>query len=179
MSASEIYDFEGIVEPAAAAVLAGLNLTAFTTQGTPDFQKDRPRVEIKLTMGPGLSRFVIVINGVNGLVDPSILAGLTQQQIMSYRRESVWQFTLQFHLLTANDIAAHAAYRAQVRNVLAQFWSLINGVAPMTRHAIQMTSDNGSSPILVSPERGMMKTEMSFDGTISVQADAWSALTET
>ena len=178
MSARDIYDFEGITETAAQQVLAGLQVTAATTQDAPKFQKARPRVEIKYTHGPGLGRFAVVINGVNLALDASAGLGLSPAQLFYARRESAWQFRLQFNLLTAAQIEVHTSYRATVRSALAQFWWLINGVAPMTRHSVQLAKDNGSSPILIAPEEGLMKTEMSFDGTISVQADAWGALSQ-
>ena len=175
MSAKDIYDFEGISETAAKQVLASMEIQAFTTRDKPDFQRDRPRVEIKFTLGAGLQRFMPVVNGAIATpttpnVSPTIL--------FYCRRESAWGFRMQFDLLTGIDIEGHADYRAQVRSALAQLWQLVNGVPPMTRHCMQLLKDNGSSPVLVAPESGMMKTEMSFDGTISVQANAWGALLE-
>ena len=165
MSARDIYDFEGIVESAAQAVLSELNVTAATTQDAPTFKKIRPRVEIEVTLGPGLQRWAVYPPATG-----------TGAQRYNARRESAWQFKIQFSLLTAADIKVHSDYRATVRAALAQLWLNINGVAPMTRHSVQMTKDSGSSPVMLSPEKDMMKTDIGFDGTISVQADAWPAL---
>jgi hypothetical protein len=175
VSAADIYDFEGIAETAAKNVLTGMEIKAFTTRDKPDFQKDRPRVEIKFTLGAGLQRFMPVVNGA--MATPAT-PNVTPTVLFYLRRESAWGFRMQFDLLTRDDIGAHADYRAQVRGALAQLWQLINGTAPMTRHAIQLGKDNGSSPVLIAPESGIMKTEMSFDGSIAVQANAWPALLE-
>ena len=176
MSVEQIYDFEGIVETAAQVVLKGMDLASYTTQDDPAFQKTRPRVEIKYTHGPGQGRFATIVNGTNLAIDPTPGSGMTPEQKFYARRESAWQFGIRFDLITSVDIGAHTKYRALVRNSLAQLWLTINGTDPMTRHSVQMSKDNGSSPVMVSPQDGMMKTEMSFDGTISIQADAWGAL---
>ena len=165
MSARDIYDFEGIVESAAQAVLKELNVTAATTQDAPTFQKVRPRVEIEVTLGPGLQRWTVYPPATG-----------TGAQRYNARRESAWQFNIKFYLLTDFDIKVHSDYRATVRAALAQLWININGVAPMTRHSVQMTKDGGSSPVIPSPEKNMLLTQIGFGGTISVQADAWPAL---
>jgi hypothetical protein len=183
MSAALVYDFESIVETAAKAVLTSLETKSFTTTDKPDFQKDRPRVEIKFTLGADLQQFAVVLpdadgNLVNIAVDPTVAVGVSQQDLFYARRESAWAFNLRFDLLTGMDLAQHIEYRAEVRCALARFWRLINGAPGMTRHCVQLAKGGGGSPILVSPETGIMKTEMSFSGTISVQADAWSALSD-
>lgn len=175
MSASTIYDFEGVVESAAVAVFEGLGINAFTTQDTPDFQKARPRVEIKFTLGAGLNRFVSIKDGQ--VVTPAT-PDVTPSLVFFLRRESAWMFELEFDVLTAADIKAHAAYRAKVRAALGQFWVLMNDSPGMENHCIQMDSNSGNSPVLVAPEQGIMKTEIRFNGKISVQMDAWPKLAE-
>lgn len=175
MSAKDLYDFEGILETAAQGVLQDLGLTAATTQDAPLFQKKRPRVEIVYKHGAGLGRFVVIIDGK--MATPETAAGLTPKERFYARRESAWLFSLKFQLLTAAQIAVHAEYRAEVRAALAQFWLLINGTR-LPRHTVQLTKDNGSSDVLVAPEEGIYRTDMSFEGAISIQADAWAALVE-
>lgn len=175
MSVEQIYDIEGIVETAGKKVLEALGLKAFTTRDAPDFKKDRPRIELKLTLGQGCNRFTPIYEGQ---VVTAATPNMTPSLVFFCRRETAWYFKLQFVLLTRDNMEVHAAYRAAARNALAQFWLLINGAPPLTRHCIQMDRDNGSSEIEVSPEHGLMKTEMSFDGTVSIQADAWPALNQ-
>src|ERR1017187_9389800 len=172
MSARDVYDFDGAFETAAKSVLTGMQLKVFTTQDKPDFQKERPRIEIKFTLGAGLQRFVPIINGA--IATPAT-PDVTPALLFFCRRESARAFNAQFDLITAADISSHADFRAQARNALAQLWQLINGAA-LPRHCVQLSRDGGSSPILIAPEQGMMKTEMSFGGTISIQQDAWPAL---
>lgn len=173
MSASDIYDLEGVLENAAKVALNALGLTCFTTQDGPEFQKVRPRVEIKATINAGRNRFVTLKNGA--VIDHTTV--ITPSEAFLLRRESAWSFRLEFAALTKADIAAHTAYRAEVRAALAQLAPNINTSAAVTRHVIQMGTDNGASPVMVAPEQGLMKTELSFDGTISINQGAWSALT--
>lgn len=174
MSASQIYDIEGILEAAAQAVLNALSLEAFTTRSDPEFQKVRPRVEIEATLGGGLGRFVPIKDGA---VVTSPTADVTPSELFFLRRESAWQVRLQFNIITEADITIHAEYRAKVRAALAQLWVSINAPATLPRHVLQLTKDNGSSPIMVQPEQGMMKTEITFDGSVSVVNGAWADLT--
>lgn len=173
MSAKDLYDFEGIVEAAGKAVLEAQGLNAATTLEAPQFQKVRPRVEIRYTHGAGLNRFVAIVDGA--VVTPETAAGLTAAQLFYARRETAWQCGLEFRLLTAADMAVHSEYRAEVRAALAQFWLLING-GVLTRHKLELGQDKGSSGVLVAPEEGIYRTDMSFSGSISVQQDAWAAL---
>src|SRR3954465_5018843 len=49
----DAFDFEAVIEAAIAAVLTSAGLTVFTTGQVPDFQKDRPRVQVQYTHGVG------------------------------------------------------------------------------------------------------------------------------
>jgi hypothetical protein len=172
MSVAQIYDFEGAVEPAIKAVLVAMGLAAFTSQDEIDFQKDRPRVEVQFTLGAGQNRWV-AINSATGLP----VAALSPQETWNQRRESAWACTITFSAITAADIAEHSAYRAVIRNALATLWVRINEVnGLMTRHHLYMSSDGGNSSLQMAQDKAMFKTDFTFNGKISVQADAWPAL---
>jgi hypothetical protein len=180
MSVKDIYDFEGVVESAAQSVLQELGLTAATTLDLPQFQKDRPRVEIKFVLGRGNNRFVYIdpTTGVNAAVDPSVAAGKTGKDLYTMRRESAWDFELYLYAISEFDIVKHIEYRTQVRAVAAIFWTLMNMVK-LTRHSIELNEDQGNSEPTVAPDKSYIKTQLRFSGKISVQADAWPALVTT
>lgn len=171
MSVADIYDLEKAVETAAKAVLVAAGLNAYTTQDTPNFEKDRPRVEIEFTQGAGLNRWVVI--------DPDTGAaptGMQPAELDLYRRESAWACSIIFSAITEADISQHAEYKVKVRNALASLWIKINEAAGMTRHAIRMTSDGGSSALQAATDKSFYLTDFTFNGKIAVQADAWPAL---
>lgn len=175
MSVADVYNLEGIIDASAQAVLqaAPMNLTAATPLDAPKFQKNRPRVEIRSSIGEGLGRFVPVQNGA--IITPGT-PNFDPKSTFFFRRETAWSFRIQFDVITSTNIEEHEEYRSTVRNATAQLWSLINNVAPMVNHAVQLARDGGSSPMQVAPEEGLMKTEIFFDGNISIQAYAWAQL---
>ena len=174
MSLNAIYNFESAFETTAQSYLNGRGITAATTQDSPSFQKSRPRVELMFLKGSGMQRWAIVINGKNAALDPTILSGIPQSQLYALRRESAWQFSCQFDVLTNADMVEHSTYRVQVRALLAQLWTVVNSSLPY--HSVELIRDAGDSEIKVSPQLGYYKTEMKFEGMISVQADAWLQL---
>lgn len=160
MSVQQIYDFEGVIEAAAASVFVAAGLVCFTPQSDPAFQKERPRVEAIFVPGSSLRRCQIV-NSEGATLEAS--------------REVAWKGRLQIEAITDSVIATHAAYRAKVRNVMAKFAATVNGVN-LTRHAILFPiSDLGSSPTYKTSE-GFYATVMNYEFNFSVQADAWGAL---
>lgn len=171
MSVADIYDLEKAVETAAKTVLEAAGLKAYTTQDTPNFEKDRPRVEIEFTQGTGANRW--------SLIDPATGAaptGKTPTELDLYRRESAWNCTITFSAITEADITQHAEYKVKVRNALAALWLSINEATGMTRHYLRMTSDGGASQLQAATDKSFYLTDFTFNGKLSVQADAWPAL---
>lgn len=106
--------------------------------------------------------------------------------LVFYRRESAWSMDIEFECFTDDDIAAHTAYRTQVRTVLAQLWTLINNfqvnnTSVMPNHALMLEADNGSNGTEVGLEgeqKDCMRTVLKFSGSLSIQAYAWAQLTQ-
>lgn len=173
MSATDIYNLEGIINASAQAVLQSMNLIAATPLDAPMFQKERPRVEIKSSIGAGMGRFTPIQNGQ--IIPPSDPTNDSKSTFF-YRRETAWSFRIQFDVVTSTNIQEHESYLATVRNATAQLWVLINNVQPMVNHCVQLARDGGSSPMMEAPELGLLKTEIFFEGNISIQAYAWAQL---
>ena len=179
MAISDIYAMEQIVEPALASILGTITaggIQAFSSQDPTQFQKIIPRVEIQFNVGAGQNRFVIVDPSSGAYpTDPPAVAALQGNQLMNrYRRESAWACSCQFALITAANITDHNAYRAMVRASLASLNVFVNEALP--RHELVFTGDGGNTPMQMSEDKAYFKTDFVFNGKISVQADAWTAL---
>ena len=169
MSATAIYDFEGVLEGATVASLTAAGITAFSSQDDQVQQKERPYVAVSVALGAGNQQFL--------QVDPA--TGLPPAEPhWKYRRERSWDVTVTLCLITNPTIAEHTAARCKLRNVMASLWLTINGTAPMTRHQFEWKRDGGSTALQMSQDRDHYRTDFTFYGIISVQADAWTALTE-
>ena len=102
--------------------------------------------------------------------------GVTPAEAFDFRRESAWDCTLIFLVITAPDIVTHSTYCALCLNALASIWNQINDQPTMTRHHLTLARDLGSSQIEMFQDKGQFTTRMTFNGRISVQANAWPAL---
>jgi hypothetical protein len=173
VSVAQIYDFEAAVEGGVSAALEAAGLTCYTSQDALVQQKTRPRCEVSFALGTGNQRFVIV--------DPSTgaaPAGVADSDLWKYRRESAWDCTITISVITEATMAAHTAYRCALRNVMAAVWIAMNGTAPMTRHCYYHVRDAGSTALMMDQDRGFFRTDFTYHGKVSVQADAWAALGE-
>jgi hypothetical protein len=170
MGYSAIYDFESVVETAIKAVFTAASLTCVTSQDPPQLQTARPYVIAEFQLGNGEQRFV-VIDPATGLspVAPTL-------PLWKYRRESAWSCTIRFSLITDADIAAHGAFRAQVRGLLGQLGLAINDSTILPHHYLEITREGGSGSLMAHATEGYFRTDMTYSGKISVQADAWTAL---
>lgn len=172
MSVAQIYDFEAAVEGGIVAALTAAGIISYSSQDALLQQKPRPRVEVCFTLGSGGQRYV-VIDPTTGAAIPD---GTANAEI--YMRESAWDCTITMSLITAANMADHTSYRATIRNKMAHIWILINGTEPMTRHRFRMVRDGGSSALMMDQGRGFFKTDFTYHGKLTIQADAWPALGE-
>ena len=170
-----IYDFEAIVEPAVEAVLNSVGIATRSAQSDPENQKPRPRLEVKYVHGSGMSRWVVIVDGQNVQQTPSAADGISPKSLWQFRRESAWACAIKFTLVTPADPKIHADYRSKFRAQQSNLWVQLNGLA-LTRHTLNLISDGGSGPQLVSDDKAYYRTDFTFNGTISVNADAWAVL---
>lgn len=171
MPIADIYDFEIVIEPAIKALLVAAGLSCITSRDTPTLQKSVPRVELSYLHGPGLNRFA----NLQSLIDAEIIpSGLTPLQYWQMRRESAWQSQINLELVTAANLAQIALYVSQVRGVLASCWQFINGITIDTLF-LQFDREPANGPVY-TPQDGYYGVKMAQSVKVSVQADAWSAL---
>lgn len=169
MSVAQVYDIEASVEGGIAVALTRAGLTCFTSQDVATQQRGRPRVEVSFALGAGNQRFVTI----DRTTGTALASG---EATWADRRESAWDCVITLCVITEASMSAHSSYRSTVRNVMASVWNVINGTAPMTRHCFYHVRDGGSTALMMDQDIGYYRTDFTYHGKISVQADAWSAL---
>ncbi len=171
MPIADVYDFEIVIEPAIKALLVAQGLACITSRDTPTLQKSVPRVEVSYSHGLGLNKFA----PLQPLIDAGIIpAGLTPLQYWQMRRESAWQSQINLELITKADLGQLTLYVTQVRAILANCWQFINGISVQTLF-LQFDKEPTNGPVY-SPQEGYYGVKMAQPIKVSVQADAWSAL---
>jgi hypothetical protein len=127
-----IYDFEGVLSSAVASVFTKYGFTAgnaLTILSDPEFQRQRPRVEI----------FVQVTGIPQPIQSRPIFDGSLRN--MAYRG------SLEVSAVSNMDSSnspTHAIYRAKVRNFCATLGNRVNGGA-LTKHKIQQIVEGGTT----------------------------------
>lgn len=159
---ADIYDFEKVFEGASKCILNDGDLKAFTSRDNPDFQKDRPRVEVAFTLGPGRMQRPWIEQG--------------DDQNPTDERESGWQGKMQFELITDADAKLHGSYLSRLRYLLSTFRIRANGFF-LKYHSIGLVRDGGETRIL-APQDGYYKTTLVRDIDFGVLPDAWPLLNE-
>lgn len=159
----EAFDFESIAESAVADVLGTYGLTVYTTETVLPFQLDRPRVEIKFTLGNGHLKWA----------DQKTLQaiGLGGQKI-----ETAWSSTLQTNIVTATDLNGkidQATYRATVRTAYMNLGPQINGTI-LTLHKLQLVKESGTSRGIHPQESGTETLLMTHDLELSLNLAAFT-----
>lgn len=149
----KVYMFEFIFPEALRLVFAAMDLTAYTNFVPPQLQKERPRAEIIFIPGAG-----------KGVINPAS------------QRESAWSGNFKVDLITAPDIALHAAYVSKVRSRLGNIVPEINAVPPMENHAIAYPLRDGGTSAAYASERGDFMTTLIYELDFSIQATAWALL---
>lgn len=153
---SNIYDFSGQIEPAIKAVFTDAEVKAFTAQEAPQFQKERPRVEVVFVKGQGRGQWF----RVPGETAP---------------RETAWQGALNLAAISSPDIATHNAFCVKIRNIMATIGQQINGNT-LPFHKIQNFFVSGGETPSYTVEDGVYRTDISYNVEVSVQNNAWMAL---
>ena len=164
MSNLDVYDPESALENAVRSILND-TLAAFTPQSDPQFQKERPRVEIQCSLGASKNNHVVDIDGLD-----------------EYRpREDGWKIRASLVIVTptpANGDGGqlHRECRALIRRTMFELpW---NGQIPalMPNHVIYAPVGHMGTTPTPKPENGFWLTRMDWDLTISIHKDAWAKL---
>ena len=174
---ASLYDFEGVMEKALAALFTANDVKAFTSQWIAktgdkaadaaneaagfsllDWQLDTPRVEIFFTPGAGAGQFT---NKVIGGVEMPV--------------ETSWSGQYRLDLKTTADIRKHAAFRTLGRYLLHTQLLSVNGNALALHHIATFPKDAGTTPMMKG-ENGFFQTTFLYDIEFSIQDDAWDTL---
>lgn len=160
MPLDDLFELRTASEEAIRATFVAMQFTAITRANAPvDFQKARPRIEIKCSIGAATGhRFFCPDN------------------IARYDR---WRLSLALQCITAPDndgtSALHEVFTSRVRNTVAtlaqQSWSdLVN--FPLHRLA-EPFRDTGDQSTLKT-EEGVEYTVLSFSNVICIRETAWT-----
>jgi len=155
-------DFENIVEEAIATVLRANGLNVFVSGEVYDFQKDRPRVQIQYTHGPGRLQWV----------NPNKLpSDLTGQKI-----ETAWASTLHTTIVTAADASGkqdQSDIRSSLRFIYMNLANRLNGNL-LTVHRFNILKDSGSSRGLHPQDSNSEILQLVDEIQISLHESIWS-----
>lgn len=154
-----IYDFETTIGEAIAQVLTNVDLKTLSVSSDPEFQKDRARCEVSVTMGA--SKGHLLVSDAGGSV-----AGTAH--------ETMRECTVAISVITQANQLIHSAYRARIRNMCAFMNNLANAI--LQRHEILKFSDNGVSEYGHNDEEGLYKTVLEYDCDFGIIPAAFNEL---
>ncbi len=157
---TDIYDFQGVLEPALAAPWVDAGYVVSLLSDGEKFQKARPRIELETLIQGAMKRPL--------LAAPSTRGVLGENRAMAYGAQT------KIVVVTAPDIALHRAYLAKVRNFAQTFLTRMNGEA-LLNHALMEFAPIGESNIFKS-EDGYFATTLLFDSPFSIQKNSLEAL---
>lgn len=156
-----VYMFEFIFPEAIRAVMAAAEITSYTNFVPPEFQLERPRVEISFVAGAGQGRW-----------HPTQL------------KESAWKGQLTLNVVTVADMSIHGRFVSEIRRLMHGPASDFNEVPPMAFHrfsppvdseSCSCFIDSGSTSVMKS-EDGYYLTTLGFEVDFSIQDNAWELL---
>lgn len=147
-SLTDLYDFEGIVERAAAEVLTSAGIVAYTP-AIPMAKRALPRVEVMFSVGSEQGHMVLLTDGT--------------------QRADRWRGSLVAQCVARTE-AEVRSLRAKLRDVTAAWRGALN--AAMENHNFDEILDAGSSP-LVSVDGGYLASTLRFSVVLSVAPAAW------
>jgi hypothetical protein len=156
-------DFEGVVENAIATLLRSNGLTVFISGEVYDFQKDRPRVQVQYTHGPG--RLIYA----NPQALPADLAG---QKI-----ETAWASTLHTTIVTSADATGkqdQSDIRSTLRFIYMNLAPRLNGNL-LTVHKFNLAKDAGSTRGLHPQDSNSEILQLVHEIQISLHESVWSS----
>ena len=151
MSIEAIYDFETPIEQAFATLLKAAELNVLTPSDTPTMQSARPRVDLAFQVGSAKRSYHIV---------------------STVLRNASWQGHLTLQLITNPAVKPmHRAYRAEIRNVMAQ-WASIT----MNCHKLQGCYESSTTPTFKTDD-GYEVSTLVYTIDFGIDAGAWAELT--
>lgn len=172
---TDVYDFESVFEPPIAKLFQAQGIISYvsrgrlnddgTINGQPDFQKDRPRVEVVFTRGSGRKRWHLPPNP-----QPNI-------PLVMQARESAWIGNLAIAALTIADGYTHAQFLATVRYVAAAIPGSVDGLS-IVNHCINGPISDLGETHQYNREQGYYLTTINYAFEFSVQNTAWALINQ-
>jgi len=163
----EALDFENIFEESIAALLRSAGLTVFTSGMVPDFQKDRPRVEVLYKHGPAHSP----LQTANPMALPDDLKG---DKIVV-----AWDSSLHTNIVTSAN-ATGKQQQSDIRGILRLVYlnlpSQLNGNL-LTGHKLNLVREGGSSRGLHPNDSNSEVLQMVHDLQVYLHESVWSEYT--
>jgi len=154
-----LYQFEPLISATLESLFNTANLKALGVAGAnADYQKNRPRVEVFVTIGARFdNHYVVDAQGV--------------------RRENGWSGTIHLTAVTTNDYTIHAAYIAAIRELASRLDQLdlsnaLVAAVPLQYHEIAQIHTAGTNSE-TKPEAGEFQTTLSYEMIFAIRADAW------
>lgn len=152
----DIYNIEGVLEEAFAAVLRARALTVSIVADEAKFQKVRPRAELVAMLQGGQNR--------------PYAEGEPQRPNVGHLREQAYRVQLKADVIA--DTLENA--RIYICTIRRRFDKIADEIT-LTRHYIHSCRNAGSTPAH-KPEDGYYRSTMLFDLDVSIQQDAWAEL---
>ncbi len=128
-TASDIYDFEGVLEAAVKVVLDSVEVKNYTPADAPEFQKERPRFELYAEIDNSGDR---------------LFPEVGKESTPGSMREMDFFGKLHSQLITTSQGKVHYAYRSQCRDVFATMKERVNGVY-LLNHKLQWFKTESAS----------------------------------
>jgi len=164
MELADLYDIETALEEniRTALIAAGFEKVFTRLNGVVDFQRDRPRLELKVSLGAQNGHFALCDDG--------------------NERYDQWAFSLEAEAVTSPENTSdanvlHGVYRAQVRatfSTLAQ--ASQRDTTNFPNHAISQPLRETGTQHMLNPEKGYEASRLTFSGTVAIRAEAFSAV---
>ena len=149
-----LYEWEKLLAATLAGIFNDAELKPKSVVDDPEFQKDRPRVEVYVTAGAAMGHYVLDADGT--------------------RRENGWHGSFSLRAVTDPDIGLHSAYIAAIRNVAATLdrLDLTAAGVPLQWHEISKVVTAGTTPH-TDPTAGEYDTTLHYNFIFAVLPDAW------
>lgn len=154
-----VWDIEGALEMAIVDLFANI-ITALSNQDPQKFDKDRCRVDIKVSLGTGNSKHL----------------AMSETTGLECDVENAWAVNLRATLVTEADMAVHGPLRARVRHTMHRLPPLLNDTG-LTNHVIYGPISHAGSSFVSEPTKGMYHTVMVFNAIVSIHEQAWQLIT--
>jgi hypothetical protein len=156
---TSLYEFERLLSATIEALFNSKEMKSIgVSEASDDLQKDRPRVEVFVSMGGRFGEhFVVTADGI--------------------RRENGWTASLHLTCVTGSDYKIHSAYIAAVRELASRLdrLDLSNAqiVNPVLQyHEITRISTAGTNS-QIKPQEGAYQSMLSYEMIFAIRADAW------